>query len=133
MKGLDKMLREDHVKILGLLEGLSDSNMPMDELMIRFSEMGHLLVCHIEIEDKKLYPFLREAAREDIFLSRLLDLFEADMKEVSGAIQAFYKKRGSGLASDETRAELNTLILRIRERITREENFLLGEYQRLSG
>lgn len=84
---------------------------------------------HLELEDAKLYPFLREQARHDPELARMLKMFDDDMKRVSALVQSFFVRYEDGWDNDyEFLMDLAELKARLAHRIEIEERHLYPEY-----
>ncbi len=84
---------------------------------------------HLELEDARLYPFLREQAKRDPELRQMLELFDEDMRKVSGAVEAFFVRYEGGWDNDyEFLMDLAELSTRLAHRIETEEKHLYPEY-----
>ena len=84
---------------------------------------------HIELEDAKLYPFLREQAQNDRELARMLSIFDEDMRRVSALVETFFVRYGGGWDNDyEFLMDLAELKTRLVHRIEIEEKHLYPEY-----
>lgn len=87
------------------------------------------LMEHLELEDAKLYPFLREQAQHDPDLAKMLEMFDADMKRVSALVQNFFVRYEGGWDNDyEFLMDLAELKARLSHRIEVEEKHLYPEY-----
>jgi len=79
-------------------------------------------------EDIKLYPALREAAKNNIDLKHIADLYANDMNTISKTALEFFEKYETGGDSAEFGKDYKKLFVVLTERIMKEETILYKKY-----
>jgi len=121
-------LKRQHATLKSALLELKRTTNREDQLMLLQSIKEGLLK-HLALEDAKLYPFLREQAKDDPELAKMLELFDEDMKEVTGVVQNFFVVYEGGWENDyEFLMDLAEVTTRLARRIEIEEKHLYPEY-----
>lgn len=126
---IEKMRRE-HQELLSVFSGIRDCVRIGPKPLIAARER---LLGHLRAEDEGFYPALRQAARTDAELARLLEVFDVEMADVSKAAELFFAKYKDSCESIEFTADFERLYAGLRARIAKEENILFAEYQRRTG
>ncbi len=128
MPQLIEELKAQHValkKLLTMLQRTPNREEQIKMLLAARRKLGE----HLELEDARLYPFLREQAQNDAELQKMLELFDEDMRKVGGAVEAFFVRYEGGWDNDyEFLMDLAELSTRLAHRIETEEKHLYPEY-----
>lgn len=133
---LIKQLKEEHVEIMRAFEsiksGVNGGNRGDDDLINELRELKEVLVAHLGLEDKMLYPAL--AKSENNKAKELGEKFSKEMMEISGVALAFFGKYisetiGDLLRSSEFRKELDNVIKAVVKRVDTEEKILYPVYE----
>ncbi len=128
MPALIESLKGQHAALKSMLLMAKRANSREEHIKL-ISAAKRKLVEHLALEDGRLYPFLRQEARHDPELKRMLDMFDDDMKAVSGAVETFFVNYEGGWDNDyEFLMDLAELTTRLAHRIDIEEKHLYPEY-----
>lgn len=112
-------------RMLNLLQSSSDKKEQL-ELLKAAKEK---IFSHIGVEDAQLYPFLREEAKNDPKLTKLLMMFDEDMHRVSQLVVSFFAKYESGWTNKNIfLMDVAEFEARLMHRIETEEASLYTEY-----
>ena len=128
MKNYMEKWKEEHVAIENALATAVELDICSKEGQKKMGEVKSLIVKHLQSEDDSLYPLLRRAAKEDVFLQKMIDLFAMDMEEISGKIGKFFEEYEKNPEDDIFDSKLGRIIDILKTRITREESIFMKEY-----
>lgn len=124
-------LRNEHasiVNIFGKIKGLGiTSKEGRDELRL----VKNALLAHLKAEDEQLYPILKEEARKNSALKSTLDMFASDADTVTKEALRFFDKYSVGGSGIEFAEDFGRLYALLSSRISKEENILYPEYDKL--
>lgn len=132
MSKLVEELKKDHNAIADILEQVSKMGISTKEGQQRLLDAKQGLLAHLKKEDEQLYPVLNKAAGSDATLKKTLDMFAGDTAEISKAAMAFFNKYAGGGSGIEFAKEIGKLFTTLKSRISKEENILYKEYDRLN-
>lgn len=131
MKRLTDRFRQDHEDILRALVDAKQKQVSTPDGFIKLREAMDRLLDHVESEDRNFYPVLRRAAGDDTKLHTMLDLFETEMKDVTGKVHAFRERYTDDCSSMDCITEFGTIFMLVRNRMAKEENVLFPEFETL--
>ncbi len=132
MSRLVQDLKHEHILITDLFKAVKDAGVSSKDGRERLLAAKKGLLGHLKKEDDKLYPVLKEAAKDDPSLQTTLDLFAKEMEEVSALVLRFFDKYSqSGASGMEFARDFGQLSARLGSRIRKEENILYAEYDKL--
>lgn len=131
MAGLIDDLKKDHAAIEMVLGQVRDLGIGSSEGQSTLLAAKQGLLAHLSKEDAQLYPRLRKAAESNEKLKRTLDVFAADMQDISRSALQFFQKYAAGGSGLEFAADFGKLVAALRQRIHKEENLLYVEYEKL--
>lgn len=131
MSWLVEKLKREHAEILKTIEvvkmyGIS-SKSGQDTLM----SVKDRLLEHLQNEDEQLYPVLRNAARDNPELNKLLEVFAKDMENISQVAMEFFAKYSGGGCGMEFARDFGRLTGLLSQRIIKEGSILYEEYDKL--
>ena len=133
---LISQLKKEHVEIMHGFESIKSEiaeGKPGDaDLINELRELKNILVGHLDLEDKMLYPGLVKAGGE---AKELGEKFSEEMLGISKTALAFFGKYmsetiGDLLQSSEFRKELDGIIQAVTKRVDAEENTLFPAYEK---
>ncbi|MBT4135451.1 hemerythrin domain-containing protein [archaeon] len=129
-------LKKEHVEIMhsfeSIKEGVSSGKSGDADLIGELRELKRILVAHLDLEDKMLYPALLNS--DDKKAKDLGKKFSEEMLGISKVALAFFGKYMSESISDlmkssEFRKELDDVIKAVTKRVDAEENILYLAYE----
>ncbi len=131
MSNLTNELKNEHKKILEVftdLQKLGLTSNKSEQLLFKSKE---LILKHLEKEDRELYPFLFEKAKNDAKLKRTLNIYAKEMDKITLFVNEFYQKyeESNKLRSNFT-DNLIKLTVILKDRIRREEIALYKAYDK---
>ena len=121
-------LKEEHIEIMrafGIVhDGIRNGSLGDGPLMEELRGLKDILVAHLDLEDKMLYPALNEAGGE---AEELVGKFSEEMFEISKVAMDFFEKYMNESVSDlekssEFRGELDKIIMPDQEDVKLEIN-----------
>ncbi|RME83787.1 MAG: hemerythrin domain-containing protein [Zetaproteobacteria bacterium] len=128
MPALIQRLKGQHAALKQALAAFQRHPNREDQMKL-LAAMKERLLAHLQLEDKELYPFLRAQAERDPELKKMLEMFDEDMRQVSGLVQAFFVRYEGGWDNDyEFLMDLGEVSARLAHRIEVEEKHLYPEY-----
>lgn len=95
----------------------------------KMREAKKVISQHLKGEDESLYPTLKQIARKNTNMARLLELFAMEMDMLSLKVFAFFKEYEENPARKGLSSELGEIIALLKIRIDKEENAFLKEYE----
>ena len=134
---LIKQLKEEHVEIMrsfkGMSKGVADRTFADSALIDALRELKDVLVSHLNLEDKLLYPALAKSEEQEA--KKLGEKFSEEMLGISQVALAFFGKYMSEsinnlLDSAEFRKELDVVIKAVTKRVETEEDILYPAYEK---
>jgi len=130
-------LKEEHIEIMrgfeSINEGVSKGKMGDEELINELRDLKNILVAHLDLEDKMLYPALSKNDTNEA--KELGEKFSEEMLGISKVALAFFEKYMSETISDllkssEFRKELDDVIKAVTKRVNAEEKILYPTYEK---
>ena len=130
-------LKGEHVEIMhafeSIKEGVSGGKAGDADLINELRELKDVLVAHLDLEDKMLYPAL--ATSNVAEAKELGEKYSAEMLEISKVAMAFFGKYmsetiGDLLKSAEFRTELDAVIAAVTKRVDAEETILYPAFEK---
>ncbi len=122
-------LKREHAEITEALNSLGCQRLGSDaDIGIwRMMALEHALAVHLRLEDERLYPVLREAARTDLSVRQAMVNFAEDLLALAVSANKFFDTyaRGDGLDFAHDLGRLSNLIV---DRFGREEQVLYPMY-----
>ena len=135
---LIQQLKQEHIEIghslESIKEGVAEGKPGDTDLVDSLRELKNVLVAHLDLEDKMLYPAL--ANSNDAEAKKLGEQFSEEMLGISKTVMAFFGKYMSASISDllessEFRKELDAIIKAITKRVDAEEKILFPAYDKI--
>lgn len=129
MTGFIQELRNEHAEIIERLRAIKRLGVHTMEGRNYLSELKSFLCQHIEKEDRRLYPALKDRIANDMELKKHIEAFEEEILEMSGLCKRFfdtYATEGGGI---EFLSAFDKLHHSLENRIQREENILFQKYE----
>jgi len=133
MADLIEELKEEHSVIKGLFLKVREAGLLTREGYSALQQTKFMLFDHVQKEDEELYPAMKKAAAREKELSKLINNFAMEMEEISSQVMAFLLKYPDKTASSSLKKEFEELMEKIEFRISREEETLFPEYEKLTG
>ena len=127
-----KTWHKEHAQILEILFQVLQLHIFSQAGQMKLQELKRVLEAHLKSEDQNFYPVLRKAAETDPHLRRELFLFAADMDKIAAEATAFFRKAESDPLGKDIPAEFGRISIMIKSRISREENILMKEFEKLA-
>ncbi len=136
MTQLISQLKQEHVEIMhtfaSIKSGIASGKPGDGDLIKELRELKDVLVGHLGLEDKMLYPALAKSGEEG---KKLGEQFSGEMLEISKIALAFFGKYMSETVSDllkssEFRKELNDIVKAVSKRVNAEETVLFPAYEK---
>ncbi len=129
-------LKHEHVEIMRTFEsiklGVASGKMGDSDLIEELSELKNILIVHLDLEDKMLYPALVKVGGE---VKKSGEKFSGEMLGISKTVMIFFDKYmkeeiADLLKSSEFRKELDTVVQSVSKRVNSEEEILFPLYER---
>ena len=124
-------LKEEHQSIIDRLLKVKRLGVHTMEGRSELIEIKEILLMHLQKEDDRLYPALREVAGKDKNIKHFLDTFEGEMKKISAFSIAFFNKYSVDGGGIEFLRDFDKLRTSLEDRIQREESMLYEKYEEL--
>jgi hemerythrin-like domain-containing protein len=124
-------LREEHARILDMLNEIVELGIGTEEAQEKIKAMKSGLMRHLKKEDDRLYSVLRKEAVNRKELKRLLESAPKDMEAITEFCSEFFEKYSSGGSGLEFEGDLKILIATVKNRILNEESIFFDEYESL--
>jgi len=140
MNGLVRQLKEEHKTIIysfgTILSNIKDEKVENFDVVDSFRELRTVLVSHLDVEDKLLYPKLASSEHEDA--KELGKKFSDEMMGITKVVIAFFDKYGHAAAPKlrqdaEFNKEVVALVDAVKDRIDKEEKILFPVYDKYYG
>lgn len=131
MSKLIDELKREHLVIIDILNDISKSGISSKEGQQRLLDAKTGLLAHLKKEDEQLYPVLNKTAEKDQALKQTLDFFAGDMAGISRSAMDFFGKYANGGSGIEFAKEIGRLFITLKSRISKEEDIIYKEYERL--
>ncbi|GKT11237.1 MAG: hypothetical protein ISEC1_P0200 [Thiomicrorhabdus sp.] len=128
MSRLIDELKNDHANMAAALTEIKTLGITSEEGQKLLFTIKTSLLAHLAKEDRELYPVLKKAAETDPALQRTLDMYAADMDEISQAALAFFAKYSGGGSGMEFAKDLGGLFAKLGTRIRKEETTLYEKF-----
>jgi len=132
MAKLVEDLKKEHAAIVSVLDQVEKLGISSAQSQKMLMDAKQGLLAHLKKEDENLYPALQRAAVKDPSLKRTLDMFAADMEGISKAAMDFFAKYAKGGSGIEFGKDLGRLFTTLKGRISKEENIVYKEYEKLN-
>jgi hypothetical protein len=129
MSALIDALKKEHAALLATLEEVSKLGVGSDEGRKKFFGAKKLLIAHLEREDREVYPKLDKADGQS---RKTAQEFDKEIKQLTGAVLAFFDKYGSDANGFDFSRECGKLIGTLKVRIRREEQLLYPAFERIA-
>ena len=131
MSDLISELKYEHSQITDTLSKVIALGINSEEGRDLLYTSKSYLLEHLKKEDTKLYPALREAAKNNIDLKHTVDLYADDMNAISKMALDFFEKYESGGDSVEFGKDYRNLFVVLNDRIRNEETVLYKKYDEI--
>lgn len=129
------LLKEQHVEIKYVLDEIKENIKKKDSECVSncFNKLMNILIPHLNIEDRLLYPFFEKAKQEE--LKKLGNMFAVEMTKIVYLLNQYLKKYNNEkleklIESKEFKTETKELFNKIETRVTVEENILFPAYEK---
>jgi len=132
MSMLVERLKRDHALVTYTLNKVKELGIGSKEGQDKLLSVKTALLAHLRAEDEQLYPALNQEAEKNESLRRTLNLFARDMEIVSKEALRFFDKYAHGGSGLEFAKDFGHLYAVLSQRISKEENVLYPEYDKLS-
>lgn len=130
---LIRVLKEEHERLGNLLMEVRTFGIGSREGKEKLLGVKSALLGHLERENQRLYPILRRAAERDPDIKRTLELFAANLEEVTGVAMGFFETYGAGSSGLNFAKDFGRLFALLGDRIRKEETVLFPLYEKVSG
>lgn len=132
MSVLINELKNEHVKLLEILEEAQKLGLVSAAGRSKLLESKRLLGEHLRKEDSRLYPEMKKMAAGDSLKLKTVDSFSSEMKGLSQTVLDFINRAEKAEINMEYAKELGRIISGLKMRIRREEMQLYPMYDKLS-
>lgn len=132
MSKLIDELKKEHAAIVAILNEVGKSGVSSKEGQQKLLDAKTGLLAHLKKEDEQLYPVLNKAAEKDPSLKQTLSFFAGDMVGISKTAIEFFGKYSQGGSGIEFAKEIGKLFTILKSRISKEEDIIYKEYERLN-
>lgn len=127
-----KTWRKEHEQILETLYQVPKLDIFSRAGQMKVEELKRILEAHLKSEEQDFYPVLKKAAETDSDLRRELFLFAADMDKIAAETREFFRKYKNNPLGNDIPVEFGKISAMIKSRISREDNLLMKEFERLA-
>jgi hypothetical protein len=127
-----KTWRKEHAQILEAILQVVQLDIFSRAGQMKLQELKRVLEAHLKSEDLNFYPILKKAAETEPELRRVLFLFAADMDKITVEVTAFFQKEEKNPIAEAIPAEFGRISAMIKSRVSREENILMKEFEKLT-
>lgn len=129
MTGFIEELRHEHAEIIRRLRAVKRMGVHTMEGRNHLSELKTFLCDHIEKEDRKLYPVLKDRVAGDPELKEHIEAFEEEIMQMSSLCKKFFETYATGGGGIEFLTAFDKLHHSLESRIKREEEILFQKYE----
>jgi hypothetical protein len=123
-------LKKQHIAIGRRLEELQNLPYGSGQMFKALMSAKTMLLEHLSLEDRELYPKLDAMAKTDLNVQAMLGVFRTDMSEVTKLAIAFFEKyenKDNASGIDFAR-DVGALVARLKMRLALEESQLYAAY-----
>ncbi len=128
MSLLIQILVDEHQRLRKCFDELQKLGAASEDGKSKLKETKYLLIEHLKKEDDGLYPELEKYSNDPAMAKS----FGTEMKGISAQALSFFNKYINGGSGLEFAKELGGIIGAIKNRISREENILFTEYEKIT-
>ena len=123
-------LRQEHSKIIDTLNKIKKLGIGSKEGRGTLLLAKEFILKHMEREDKEFYPIIKEAAKHNPMLKRVLKEFDEDMEQITFYTIGFFDGYSTSNNKDMNIA-IEKFIEILKRRMLREDNILFPEFKKL--
>ncbi len=131
MSALIDEFKKEHSEIIDTLKEIKELGVLSEEGQAKLISAKESLLEHLKKEDEQLYPVLRKEAEHNEKLKELLDVFAADMENVSKVVMEFFDKYSEEVVDSAVTSAFEHLFAAFRNRLRNEEDILYEEYEKI--
>ncbi len=129
MSELIKELKSEHLEIIDALKEVKEFGILTFKGQAKLMSVKAILLEHLKKEDEKLYPFFYKIAEQDKKLKDTLELFAADLENLSRIVIEFFNTFSNGDLDTKFVDEFEDLFVALCKRMRYEEFLLFDEYE----
>jgi len=129
MSNIIKELIDEHNIILKYLDIFKNTDGNSDIIKNSYFQLKSLLIKHLKKEDEKLYPLLKEIAKNDPNRSRLIDRYIDEIVAISHEVITFFTKYKEPETGINFISGLGAIIGKLSIRINLENNIFFKEFE----
>ena len=122
-------LRQEHSKIINALNNIKKHGIGSKEGRGTLLIAKEFILKHMEREDKEFYPIIKEAAKYNPMLKRVLKEFDEDMEQITFYTIGFFDGYSTSNNKDMNIA-IEKFIEILKRRMLREYNILFPEFKK---
>ncbi len=131
MSALIDEFKKDHSEIIDTLKEIKELGVLSEEGQAKLISVKESLLEHLKKEDELLYPVLKKEAEHNKKLKELLDVFAADMENVSRIVMEFFDKYSEEVTDNAAPEAFEELFAAFRNRLRNEEDILYEEHEKI--
>ncbi len=130
---LVKQLKEEHNTISDILIELQNDGVTSPKGMELLLKSKKILLNHLQLEDDKLYPKLKEYAQINDTFNEVLTNFVKEMDKITEFVLAFYSKYSdkSKITEKSFLKDITKFIVTLKDRVAKEEAILYNTYNKI--
>jgi iron-sulfur cluster repair protein YtfE (RIC family) len=129
MKEYIKKWKAEHAAIRSTLVVVAKGDIRSEAGRVKMREVKDMILKHLHSEDDILYPMLKKAARQNVNMTRMMEILHKEMDELAPKIIAFFMEYEADPAAKGVVSEFDKVAGLLRSRIEREESVLLNEFK----
>ncbi|MEN8119185.1 MAG: hemerythrin domain-containing protein [Bacteroidota bacterium] len=128
---LIKELKAEHKKIVQTFNKVNELGIGSKKGQNELLAVKQYLLDHLKKEDEYIYPFLKEAAKKNVYIKQTLKSFADDMDKISALAIDFFDKYTQGGEGMEFEKDFDSFCSKLSMRIRKEETVLYDLYNSL--
>lgn len=132
MSALIEEFKRDHSEIIDRLKECREYGIFTKKGQAKLKSVKISLLEHLKEEDEKFYPVLWKEAEDNKQLKEGLEVFAKDWGNVSCVAFDIFDRYDNETIIDERLLDFGELFSVLQHRMSNEENFLYGEYEKLN-
>ncbi len=132
MSALIESFKREHSEIIDKLKECREYGIFTKKGQAKLKSVKISLLEHLKEEDEKFYPVLWKEAEENKQLKEELEVFAKDWGNVSCVAFDIFDRYDNETIIDERLLDFGELFSVLQHRMSNEENFLYGEYEKLN-
>jgi len=130
---LIQSLNAEHAQLAALLSDIRNEGSLTQKALEKITQVKSALISHLAHEDRDFYPVMKQEAKVNPSLAKLLEVMGRDMNDIAEAALTQVASWEKGERREHFIEDCDNLISVLSDRIKREEHSLYAKYLKLAG